>query len=191
MSVVIVERIWERRHTGEELLTIYRNTSWCFGAHGVRSRVHILATDGFRGCCMLDAPDVEAVRMARRSLGVSDPERLWAATVHGPLRTVDDLSRRAAVTAPGAALVLVERSFGEPVRLGEGESEGGPVCQDRNGVELLTCFFSFDRRRMVCLFQAADVDSVCRASTRMGLPFDRAWAATVHFDDEPGERRLS
>ncbi|HYH17918.1 MAG TPA: nickel-binding protein [Azospirillum sp.] len=179
MSVVIVERIWERRHTGEELLAIYRNTSWCFRAHGVRPRVHILATDGFRGCCMLDAPDVEAVRTARRSLGVSDPERLWAATVHGPLRTVDDLSR----CVPGATLVLVERSFGDPAYLEEDESENGPVCQTRKGVELLTCFFSFDRRRMVCLFQAADVNSVCRASTEMGLPFDRAWAATVHFDN--------
>lgn len=185
MSVVIVERIWERKHTGEELLAIYRNASWCFRAHGVRSRAHILATDGLRGCCVLEAPDTEAVRTARRNLGVADPERLWAATVHGPVRTVRDLSRRTADTGPDAVLVLVERSFGDPIPHDDarGIDEWGLGGLGRDRIELLMRFLARDRRRMVCLFEAPDVDSVGRANTAMGLPFDRAWAATAHFDD--------
>ncbi|HYG86026.1 MAG TPA: nickel-binding protein [Azospirillum sp.] len=185
MSVVIVERVWDRRHTGEELLAIYRNTSWCFQAHGVRSRVHVLATDGFRGCCMLDAPDAEAVRTARRNLGVPEPERLWPATVHGPVRTAHDLSRRTADIRPGAVLVLVERSFDDPFSLDEVRwiEQRGLEFLDRSGVELLIRFLARDQRRMVCLFEAPDEDSVRRASTEVGLPFDRTWTATVHFDD--------
>lgn len=184
MTDVIVERIWDRTHTGEELQAIYRNAGWCFEAHGVRSLVHILAADGLRGCCLLDAPDAEAVRIARRRLGVGDPERLWAATTHGPVRDAPGLSRRVAEIGDGALTVLVERSFGDPVRL-EGVAAAerrGAGCLDRNGVELLIRFVSTDRRRMLCLCKAPGVAAVVRANAAMGLPFDRAWSASVHFD---------
>jgi hypothetical protein len=193
MADVIVERIWDRAHTGEELQTIYRNAGWCFQAHGVRSRVHILASDGLRGCCLLDAPDAEAVRMARRSFGVGDPERLWAATIHGPVRDVPGLFRRVARIGADAVAVLVERSFADPARIEDVWSserqDAGCLDRgldwglDRDGVELLMRFVSRDRTRMLCLCEAPDMAAVERANTAMGLPFDRAWTASVHFDD--------
>lgn len=184
MSVVIVERIWDQKHTGEELLAIYRGTSWCFRAHGVRSRVHILAEDGLRGWCLLDAPDAEAVRTTRRHLGVPEAERLWPATVLGPVRDVPGLSRRIAEIGDGAATVLVERSFAAPVRLDDlGEVERrGVGCLDRNGVALLMRLVSQDGRRMLCLCEAPDAAAVHSANAELGLPFDQAWNATIHFD---------
>ena len=184
MADVIVERIWDRAHTGEELQTIYRNAGWCFQAHGVRSLVHILASDGLRGCCLLDAPDAEAVRMARRSFGVGDPERLWAATIHGPMRDVPGLSRRVARIGAGTVAVLVERSFSDPAGIEDVWSveRRDAGCLEQGGVELLMRFVARDRTRMLCLCQAPNVAAVEHANTVMGLPFDRAWTASVHFD---------
>lgn len=184
MSVVIVERVWTRAYTGEELQTIYRNADWCFRVHGVRSRVHILASDGLHACCLMDAPDAEAVRTARRNLGVPEPERLWAARVHGPIRDVPGLSRRMAETGDDAA-VLVERSFTGPVRLDDvwSAEKSGAGSLRRNGVELLMRMVSHDGRRMLCLCKAPDAAAVGRANTEIGLPFDRAWTASVHFDE--------
>jgi len=183
MSVVIVERVWERAYTADELLTIYRDTGWCFGAHGVRPLVHILAANGMRGCCLMEAPDAEAVRTARWSLGVRDPEHLWSATLHGPCRTVADLRRRAIDVGATAMLVLVECSFAAPA---EPDVVDAAVAAElsRRGAAVLTRLVSRDRRRMLCLVAAPDVDSVVDWATGgAGLPVDRAWAASVHFDD--------
>jgi hypothetical protein len=85
--------------------------------------------------------------------------------------------------------VVVERSFAEPVAFEEiqaKEDEGGE-CLEAHGVRFLRSYFSRDRRRMVCLYEAPDAESVRIAEERAGVPFDRAWAAAPlrHAGPEP------
>lgn len=182
MSIVVIERVWDRAYTAEELQAIYRDTSWCFSAHGVRSRVHMLAADGRRGCCMLDAPDAEAVRTARRKLGVVDAERLWPADVADSEREVTDLSRRSTALDPGTALLLFERAFQQRPAAAELKAmeEGTATRLASEGGSLLARLFARDGRRMICLFAAPNLDAAHRANA--DLPYERAWPATIHFD---------
>jgi hypothetical protein len=76
-------------------------------------------------------------------------------------------------------LVLVERTFQQPIdlkQLGEA-AERGRWCMDLHGVRPLHSYVSADRLRMICVFEAPDAESVRKASTTAGLPFDRVWTA--------------
>ena len=44
-----------------------------------------------------------------------------------------------------------------------------------HGVRFLRSYFSTDGRRMLCLYEAPDVESVRFANRQAGLPFDLAW----------------
>jgi hypothetical protein len=54
-------------------------------------------------------------------------------------------------------------------------------------VRFLRSYFSRDRRRMICLYEAPDADSVRLAQEKAGVPFERAWTTrVVRFEnDEP------
>jgi uncharacterized protein DUF4242 len=43
-------------------------------------------------------------------------------------------------------------------------------------VTFLRTFFSRDRKRMLCLYEAPDAESVRVAEGKAGVPFERAWA---------------
>jgi len=87
------------------------------------------------------------------------------------------------------SVVVVERSFPEPVTFEHLQVAGdrGAWCLEAHGVRFLKTYFSRDRRRMVCLYEAPDAESVRLAQEKAGLPFERAWAARVvrHPSDEP------
>ena len=78
------------------------------------------------------------------------------------------------------ALVIVESSFGEPVRLGEIQAidDRGAWCLEMYGVRFVRSYISTDRRRMICLYEAQDADSVREAQQKAGVPFERVWAAS-------------
>ena len=80
------------------------------------------------------------------------------------------------------ALVIVERSFGEPVQSGEIQAmaDRGAWCLEMYGVRFVRSFISIDRRRMICLYEAPDADSVREAQRKAGVPFERIWTATIH-----------
>jgi hypothetical protein len=96
--------------------------------------------------------------------------------------------------------VVVERTFAEPVAFEEIQAaeEGGASCLEAHGVRFLRTYFARDRRRMICLYDAPDAESVRLAERGAGVPFDRAWAARPlrHDGPEPAgeaivvERRL-
>jgi hypothetical protein len=44
-------------------------------------------------------------------------------------------------------------------------------------VSFLRSYFAIDGRRMLCLYEAPDVESVRFANRQAGLPFDRVWGA--------------
>jgi hypothetical protein len=61
--------------------------------------------------------------------------------------------------------------------------DAGRWCLDLNGVSFLSSFFARDRTRMVCLYGAPDAEAVRRTNARLGLPFERVWAARVFGPD--------
>jgi hypothetical protein len=150
-----------------------RRSAWCFERHRVRCRGHYVAADGLRLACHFEAPDAEAVRRSLRDSDYEGDPRIWSATVHGP-----DAPSSLCLAAPGLEIVLVERDFEAPVDFGQVQAleDRGGWCLDANGVRFRRSYFAYDRRRMLCLYEAPDTEAVRRVQTRLGLPFTRAWA---------------
>ena len=78
-------------------------------------------------------------------------------------------------------LVIVERSFEEPVDFEtiQAIEDKGAWCMQQHEVRFLRTYFSADRRRMICLYEAPDAESVRTAQRQIGMPLDRAWTATL------------
>jgi hypothetical protein len=87
--------------------------------------------------------------------------------------------------------VVVERAFAEPVALESVQAieDGGAWCLEAHGVRFLRTFFSRDRRRMLCVYDAPDAEAVRLAQRQAGVPFDRAWPARVIEGESPAGRR--
>jgi hypothetical protein len=85
--------------------------------------------------------------------------------------------------------VVVERAFAQPVTFAEIQAveSRGASCLDAHGVRFLKSYFSRDRRRMICLYEAKDAESVRLAERKARVPFDEAWTAEVirHEGAEP------
>ena len=86
--------------------------------------------------------------------------------------------------------VLVERSFAEPVAFEDIQAleDRGAWCLEAHGVRFLRTYVSRDRRRMVCLYDAPDAESVRLAERKAGVPFERAWSARTLRHDGPEAR---
>jgi hypothetical protein len=78
--------------------------------------------------------------------------------------------------------VIVERSFEDPVELAaiRAIEDRGAWCLEEQQVRFVRTWFSKDRRRMVCLYEAPGAESVLIAQRQAGMPFDRVWSATRH-----------
>lgn len=185
MTVVIVERTFQEPVSGAQLLDFDWRNRWCFQAHGVGPKAHLLSKDGLHVCCMIDAPDAEAVRTAGRKAEMLPPDRVWSATAHGPVCNIMELSRR--IGGSDRALVVVERSFAEPVRFDDLQSveDRGAWCLGVNRVAFLMSWLGLDRKRMLCLYDAPDAESVGRTNARLGLPVDRVWSAELYVCEAP------
>jgi hypothetical protein len=85
--------------------------------------------------------------------------------------------------------VVVERTFAEPVAFEDVQAveSRGAWCLEAHDVRFLKTYFSRDRRRMICLYEAPDAESVRLAERKAGVPFDDAWATGVihHGGEEP------
>lgn len=82
------------------------------------------------------------------------------------------------------AVVLVERTFESPQSFAELQSkeEAAAWCMTAQHVRFLRSFFSADRRRMVCMYEAPDAESVRVTQRTAGLPVAHAWSATTIVD---------
>jgi len=151
---------------------------WCRSLHGVTPLLHFLARDGLRCACVFGAPDAEAVRNVIRAGKRSEPEGLWACTIHPGM---DDDGSGDPVAHPAHALVMVERTFAQPMVFEElrAVTNRNGACFQRHDVRFARSYFSADRRRMVCLYQAPDAEAVRQANRTAGLPFDRIWPARL------------
>jgi hypothetical protein len=75
------------------------------------------------------------------------------------------------------SIVVVERSFAEPVELDGVQSRALAECFERHGVSARYSLFSRDRRHLVSVFEARDADAVRATQEESGLAYDRLWAA--------------
>ena len=85
------------------------------------------------------------------------------------------------------ALVLVERSFEQPVRLEDSQKleDDGSWCLEAHGVRFLKAFLSRDRTRMLCMYEAADAEAVRMAEQQAKVPFDCAWTCQIIQNPDP------
>lgn len=75
------------------------------------------------------------------------------------------------------ALVIVERSFSEPVSFEfvEQMEQRAGWCLEMHGVVPLHSYLSADGCRMICMYEAPDAESVRLSQEKAKLPFDRVW----------------
>jgi len=76
--------------------------------------------------------------------------------------------------------VVVERHFEDPVEFSaiQALEDRGAWCLQEHHVRFLRTWFSKDRRRMVCFYEAPDAESVRIAQRKAGMPLDRVWTST-------------
>jgi hypothetical protein len=77
--------------------------------------------------------------------------------------------------------VIVERSFETPLtqeELSAVEARMAP-CLDLYNVRWIRSYWSADRRRMICEYDAADLASVRNVQREAVARFERVWAADV------------
>jgi hypothetical protein len=77
--------------------------------------------------------------------------------------------------------VIVERSFETPLtqqELAAVETRMAP-CLDLYNVRWIRSYWSADRRRMICEYDAADLASVRNVQREAEAKFERVWAADV------------
>jgi len=179
MAIVLMEREFERAHTPDDMHYAAQSGRSCLDIYGVRPQMHYLARDGMRCTCVFEAPDAEAMRNVIRTTGVSFPKGVWSSTVHPAPGDVPD--RPPVLHSANGVLAVVERGFPEPVVFEDIQAieDNASLCLQMHRVRFLRSYFAMDRQRMVCLYEAPDVEAVRLANRQAGLPFEMAWAARV------------
>ncbi len=77
--------------------------------------------------------------------------------------------------------VVVERSFERPGTCFddlEALERTLGACMEIRRVRPLGSYFSRDRRKLVCLYESPDAESVRELQDKAALPYDRVWSAT-------------
>lgn len=75
--------------------------------------------------------------------------------------------------------VIVERSLLEPVAVSAlaERAATGSACLEAHRVRFVRSLVSSDGLRVICEYEAPDAETVRVANRKLGLPFDRVWAA--------------
>lgn len=81
-------------------------------------------------------------------------------------------------------IVVVERTFDDPADIDElqAREDGAAWCLEAHGVTFLHTYFSTDRRRMLCFYEAPDAEAVRKSQKTAGMPVSGVW--TVGALDE-------
>jgi hypothetical protein len=169
MSRIVMERRRERPLSPADVLAQAAASRWCREVYRVGYEGSLLAPDGLRVVCLLEAPDVEAVRSVLDRIG-DTAERVWSASEHGG---------SGALAAP--QVVVVERDFDAAADFDvlQARETAAAWCLEAHRVAYLRTYFSTDRRRMLCLYTAPDAESVRRAQSQAGMPVSLVWSAHV------------
>jgi len=179
MVMVVIEREFQRGRSLDDLHAMMTSNSWCLTLHGVLPLRHYFASDGCRLVCLFEAPDAEAVRRTIITGRMRAPRRLWSATVHGQEPAGEEGDR-----AGPRSLVVVERSLEQPIPFDTVQAleDAAQACFEQRDVKPIVSYFALDRRRMLCLYDAPDAESVRTANRLAGLPMDIAWSTRLVLD---------
>jgi len=81
--------------------------------------------------------------------------------------------------------IIVERKFEVPESMEklQAQEDRFAWCLQQHRVTFIRSYFSKDRRRMICEYEAPDAEAVRETQRTAGMPFERIWAADV-FDWE-------
>jgi len=164
MTDLFLERSFDQPLCRTDVHEIARRCAGCFSIYNVEWVQSLLSGDGRRMFCQFISPDVESARIALRQVGAVIGA-LWSGSQHD-------------ADAKMAANVLVARSFPEAVTLDavQAVEDAADWCLRLHQVSFVRTYFSRDRRRMICLYQAPDAESVRRAQTQARMPFDSIWS---------------
>jgi hypothetical protein len=69
-------------------------------------------------------------------------------------------------------LYLIERNFAEQVALTKEAVEGAVPVIAEEGNNWLVSFLSADKKKMYCLYEAPNPDTILAAAKRLGMPAD-------------------
>jgi Nickel responsive protein SCO4226-like len=163
MTHLILERAFDPPRSLADVHEGIRGSGWCFDLYQVAWQGSFLSADGRTMVCSFVAPDVESARVALRKTG-ADTRRLWAASVHD-------------APSPGNPNVIVERSFSAPDTFERLKAivDTKAWCLEQHRVNWARSFLSSDGRRMLCLYEAPDAESVRLAQREAELPVDTVW----------------
>ena len=168
MTDVFVERRWDDPRTEADLQRMIEDAAGCLETHRCVWRGSLLSADARDLVCHYTAPDAESVRLALRDARAV-PGKVWAGTVHdAPHFTDSDLDK---------ANVLVARRFEEPADFDtiQAREDAGSGCLELHRVRFVRTLFSRDRKRMICLYEAPDAESVRLAQREAEMPVERVW----------------
>jgi len=173
MIDVFVERHFDEAPMTEAIaLELGAFGASCLNLYRVDWLESLLARDGRQMICRFRCPDAESTRAALRQAG-AEFGRLWPGTVHTAARPAAD--------DHAATAVVVTRAFAEPVSLDavQAREDAAAHCLENHRVRYQRTFFSNDRRRMVCVYQAPDAESVRLAQLQAGMPVDQIWGCRI------------
>jgi hypothetical protein len=177
MAEIFLERSFETPLTASYVLAMAQQAGGCYDLHRIEWHGSLLAAGGRKLLCRFRAPDAESVRLALRDLR-SGFGRLWTGSVHD--------APGFAETDQQKANVLIERTFDPPVAESEiHKAEKDGWCAQAHRVTFMRTYVSDDRRRMICLYQAPDAESVRLAQRLMTMPVDAIWAFTAIRPEAP------
>ena len=82
--------------------------------------------------------------------------------------------------------VIVERSFGEATEFEALQTRMDKIswCLEQHRIRFLRSYLSSDKKRMICVYEAPDAESVRIANRQGELPFDHIWTAVLYGGDE-------
>ena len=166
MTQVIVERQWDKPRTDAELHKLVESSEECLANHRCDWHGSLLSADRRELICHFSGPDAESVRIALRQAGSHDVT-VWASTIHdAPGFTEADMEK---------ANVLVSRRFEEPADFDaiQALEDAGKGCLDMHRVRFIRTWFSRDRKRMICLYEAPDTESVRIAQREANMPVEK------------------
>ena len=169
MTDVLVERRWQPPLTDADALVMAQLAEDCLGIYRVDWCGSLLSSDGAQMFCHFRAPDAESVRIALRQPGAS-PGNAWSCTVEdAPRAGLSDLARVNVVTTHRFDEAVDVATIQALARSAASHLDGRHGC-------LVRTYVSNHGRRMICLYQSADIEPVRNAEHQAGVAPDRVWA---------------
>ena len=178
MEHVILEREFDPALSPDDFLAMAMDSADCLDTYRVSWCESFLAQEGNRLLCRFQSPDIESVRMVVRDTQAR-AKVAWSGTIHDTGRGAE-------------ANVVVARRFDAPVTVEElqAREDASAWCLEQHQVTFLRTFFSADRKRMICLYQAPDAESVRLAQRQAGMPVETVWPCR-HYNREKLQASLA